>query len=321
MLKLKTKHFLTGEELSVTEYEQVLSLSSQLKAERKQGGKAAIRENCKGKTLALLFEKPSLRTRFSFTVAMQELSGFVVEINSNLRKKEEPEDTVQVIGRYAHGIMYRTFDHDIFDRMISKSSVPIINGLSDTHHPCQTLADLLTLKEKFGFLKGLKVSYLGDGNNTLHSLLLMAPFLGIDLSYACPNGFEPNSFIVKKAQARAKEGLGGKILACSTPEEAVRGANALYTDVWTSMGFETSTEEQADRESAFDGYQINEDLYALTSHQPQEALIMHCMPMLRGREIAESMADHKNSVIFDQAENRLHVQKALLLCLMGDHHS
>jgi ornithine carbamoyltransferase len=206
--------------------------------------------------------------------------------------------------------MVRTHQHSIVERMAEKSSVPLINGLSDSHHPCQILADLLTLREAFGKLEGLTLSYVGDGNNVLQSILLLAPYLGVNVSYSCPAGYEPNAFVVKKARARAKES-GGTITACRQPADAVKGANAVYTDVWTSMGFET---EQEDREKAFEGYQLNEELY---SKAAPGALIMHCMPMVRGKEIAESLVDHPNSALFRQSENRLHAQKALLVGLLG----
>ncbi len=309
MLKLKTKHFLTGEELSQSELLGLIDLAEELRAERKAG---KTRTDLSGKNITLLFEKQSLRTRVSFTVAMQELGGQVVELISSVRKKEEPEDTVQVLAGYSHGIMCRTHEHHILNRMAQKSPVPVINGLSDSHHPCQVLADIQTLKQFYGNLKGLKVAYVGDGNNMLHSMLLLMPFLGMHLSYACPPGFEPNAFILKQAKARAKEN-GGSITGTHDPVAAVKGTHAIYTDVWTSMGFEKD-EGESDREKAFEDYQLNEELY---SHASPNALIMHCMPMVRGKEISEAMADHKNAVLFRQSENRLHAQKALLLGLLS----
>ncbi len=302
----KNKHFLTGEELSRDDLRALLDLAETLKGERQEN---KLRTTMAGKNLTLLFEKQSLRTRVSFTVAMQELGGNVVELQSSNRKKEEPEDTVGVLEGYTHGLMVRTFDHQGLERMAKIAKIPIINGLSDTHHPCQALADLLTLKQKWGSFENLKVAYLGDGNNVLHSLLLLLPFLGVHFYYSCPTGYEPNSFIVKKARARAKAG-GGSITACADPKRAVSEALAVYTDVWTSMGFET---QEAQREKIFEPYQLNEELY---KHADSKALVMHCMPMVRGKEISEAMASHKNCVIFAQSENRLHAQKALLLgCL------
>lgn len=307
MLKLNTKHFLTGTELNRDELMGVIDLAESLREERKTGKR---RSEMSGKNMALVFEKPSLRTRMSFTVAVNELGGEALELVSAVRKKEEPEDTAMVISQYSHAIMVRTFEHSILERMAAKCPVPIINGLSDSHHPCQVLADLQTLKQSFGKLEGLKLAYVGDGNNMLNSILLMMPFLGVHVTYACPKGYEPNSFIVKQAKARAKEG-GGSIQGFVNPIDAVKGANAIYTDVWASMGQES---EKAEKEKAFADYQLNEELY---SHAAPNAIIMHCMPMVRGKEISEAMADHKNAVLNRQAENRLHAQKALIVGLMG----
>lgn len=307
MFQLKTKHFLTGEELTRSELLGLIDYAEQLREERRSGRLSPLLE---GKSLVMLFEKPSLRTRISFSVAMQELGGFAVDSVSASRKKEEPEDLARVLAGYCHAIMSRTHEHGGLDRLAAKSPVPVINGLSDTHHPCQVLADLLTLKQYFSSLEGLKLAYVGDGNNMLHSLLLLAPFLGVHVTYACPAGFEPNAFIVKSAKKRAKEG-GGSITAHSNPINAAKGAHALYTDVWTSMGFES---EEADREKAFEGYQLNEELY---SYAAPNAIMMHCMPMVRGKEISEGAADHPNSALFRQSENRLHAQKALLIGLLS----
>jgi ornithine carbamoyltransferase len=300
------KHFLTGEEFTQNELHELLDLAEKIRSER---GDGIVRDHLKNKNITLLFDKLSLRTRMSFTVAIQELGGQAIEIVSSERKKEEPEDTVQVLAQYSHGIMVRTFDHSIVERMAKKSPIPIINGLSDSHHPCQVLADLQTLKQYYGKLEGLKLAYVGDGNNMLHSILLLMPYLGVHVSYACPEGFEPSAFIVKNAKSRAREGQGS-ITAFKNPLEACRGAHALYTDVWASMGQE---DEELEREKAFEEFQLNADLYAVAAPQ---ALIMHCMPMVRGKEISEGMVDHELSVIFRQAENRLHAQKALILGLL-----
>jgi len=195
--------------------------------------------------------------------------------------------------------------------MLSKTTIPIVNGLSDTHHPCQIIADLLTLKENFKTLNGLTLSYIGDGNNILHSLLLLAPVLGVDVNFCCHRGFGPSISILEKANTRAVEN-GATIKPFSTPEQAVAGAHAIYTDVWTSMGFE---DETAEREEAFRGYQVNKTLH---DKADPSAVIMHCLPMVRGKEIDDEMADHPQSVLFQQSENRLHAQKALLLGLLGN---
>jgi ornithine carbamoyltransferase len=308
MPSFKTKHFLTGEELSQTELSDVLVLAETLKKERQAG---EFKKPLLNQSLAMIFEKPSLRTRMSFTVAARELGGDVIESTSQTAKKEEPEDVVRVLAGYCHGIVVRTHDHLNLERMATKSPIPIINGLSDTHHPCQALADLQTLKQVYGDLKGLELAYIGDGNNVLHSLMLLAPYLGIKLRHACPTGYSPSAFIEKRAKARMKEGQGS-ITACKTPVQAVKGAHAIYTDTWTSMGFE---KEEKEREDAFEGYQINEELY---SHAAKNAVLMHCLPMVRGKEITDAMADHVNSVLFKQSENRLHAQKALLCGLLAN---
>lgn len=299
------KHFLTGTEIPRGDLEKLLDLALLLKKER---GKP--RSDLAGKNLGLFFEKPSLRTHLSFSLAMKELGGQVVESFSLNRKKEEPEDVIRVAQGYFDAIMLRTHEHSILDRMVKKSRIPIINGLSDDHHPCQILADLLTLKEKFAKLEGRCVAYIGDGNNILHSLLLLLPYLGVSVQYACPEGYEPSAFVIKQAKRLAKEG-NATIVGTKDPKEAVRGADAIYTDVWTSMGFE---EEEEKREQAFRGYQLNAELHKLAN---PKALIMHCLPMVRGKEITEEMVEHPASVIFQQSENRLHAQKALLLTMLG----
>jgi ornithine carbamoyltransferase len=307
MLKLKTKHVLTGEELSADELSGLLDAAQALADERRQG---RTRTDLAGKCLTLLFDKPSLRTRVSFTAAMQEAGGNVIECLSSTRKSEEPEDVAKVLGGYCHAVMIRTHEHKIVERMAAASPIPIINGLSDSHHPCQVMADLLTLRQSFGSLQGLEFAYVGDGNNMLHSLLLLLPFMGVKVRYACPPGYEPSAFIVKQARKRAKEG-GGSIEACADPVQAVKGTSAVYTDVWTSMGFE---KEEKDRERAFADFQLNEALFA---HAASNAIIMHCMPMERGKEISETLANHPSTVFYRQSENRLHAQKALLLGLLG----
>jgi ornithine carbamoyltransferase len=307
MFKLKTKHCLTGAELSRGELSELLQLAESCREQRLAG---FTRDDLRFKTVALLFEKPSLRTRVSFSVAVQELGGSVIELNSSARKKENPEDTIRVLAGYCHATMVRTHAHSVLESMVSRSSIPIINGLSDTHHPCQVFADLQTLMQTFKTLKGLKLAYVGDGNNMLHSLMLLAPFLGVEVHYACPAGYEPNALIVRQSRKRARDG-GGAVIGHHDPASAVNGANAVYTDVWTSMGFE---QEETDRDRAFADYALNEQLY---SYAHPGALIMHCMPMIRDKEIAASLVDHECSALFRQSENRMHAQKALLIGLLG----
>ena len=305
--KFKSKHFLTGTELSKAELMDLLLLAESCKEQRLAGFR---RDDLRNKNVVLLFEKPSLRTRVSFTVAIQELGGSVLELDSIGRKKEDPEDTIRVLAGYCHAVMVRTHAHSILDRMVAKSPIPVINGLSDTHHPCQVLADLQTLMQRYRDLGGLKLAYVGDGNNMLHSLLLLAPILGVDVHYACPAGYEPSSLVVRQAKKRAKD-AGRQVVAHASPVEAVKSANAVYTDVWTSMGFE---QEETDRDKVFQAYQLNEELY---SHADPKSAIMHCMPMIKEKEITAALVEHENSVLFQQAENRMHAQKALLIGLLG----
>ncbi len=296
------RHCLTGEEFSPAEITALLQQAAELKAIRVKG---EFQPYLKFQQLALLFDKPSLRTRFSFTVAMRELGGDVIESLIDTRKPEEPEDQARVLAGYCHAIMVRTHEDASLQRMSQVSSIPIINGLSNLHHPCQILADLLTLKEAFNTLSGLRLSYVGDGNNVLHSLLLLAPAVGITVHYACPENRQPDPAIL----ARAKDRAPGKIQGFQTPQEAVVGANAVYTDVWISMGFENQVDE-----AHFAAFQVNEDLMQLAD---AKAVFMHCLPMVRGKEVSHSLPDSPCSVIFQQSENRLHVQKALLLKLLN----
>jgi ornithine carbamoyltransferase len=302
-LRIQAPHILTGAELSHAELHALLELARLLKGQRAEG---RSRNLLQGQQLALLFEKPSLRTRVSFTVGMQELGGNAIEINSSNTKHEEPEDTARVLAGFTHGIMARVMEHDTLERMASVSPVPIINGLSDLHHPCQIFADLLTLLETYGSLEGLELAYIGDGNNILHSLLLIAPLAGVKVRFACPKGYGPNAQILATARLKYPK----LVQVCKTPAEAVKGANAVYTDVWTSMGFEA---EAAVRDQAFAGYQLNEALY---SQVAAGALILHCLPMVRGKEISQTLPEHPCSAIFRQSENRLHAQKALLLGML-----
>ncbi len=306
MLQFKSNHFLTGEELTQRELQALIEGAEML---RKRRG-VEVNETLKGKTVALIFEKPSLRTRVSFTVGVQELGGYVMELLSSQRKSEDPEDTIRVLQGMVHGVMLRTFEHETLERMVSKATIPVINGLSDSHHPCQAIADLLTMYQRHGKLKGLTCTYIGDGNNVLHSLLLLAPFVGVNVNYACPKGYQPDPAIVERAQARAARG-GAKITAFESASDAAKGAHALYTDVWTSMGQE---KENAVRLKAFKDYQLNAKLLAKAD---PSCIIMHCLPMVKGQEITEDMVEHPRSALFQQAENRLHAQKALMIGLFN----
>ncbi|NUM59642.1 MAG: ornithine carbamoyltransferase [Bdellovibrionaceae bacterium] len=303
MFKIKSPFFLTGEELSHQELTDLIENSLELKKNRFQHQSI---KPLSEQTVALVFDKPSLRTRLSFTVGVQELGGHIIELTSSAKKNEDPEDTIRVMQGMVCGLMWRTFAHSNLERMLPYAKIPIINGLSDLHHPCQALADLMTLKEKFGQLKGLKLCYLGDGNNVLHSLLLLLPFMGVDVHYCCPDGYLPHPEILQRAHLRASK-VGAKINFFTSAKEAVKNTDAIYTDVWTSMGNEANARQ---RSHHFIDLQLNAELYQLAKSC---TLIMHCLPMNKGQEITEEMANHRNSALFIQAENRLHAQKALML--------
>lgn len=294
-MRLNSKHLLTGAELSAVDINYLLDLASELKIQRYSYSRVLYQKH-----LALMFDKPSLRTRMSFTLAMRELGGDVIESVSNDRKMEDPEDQMRVLQGYCDAVMVRTHADETLSKMQSVATIPLINGLSEFYHPCQSLADLMTLKEKFSKLEGLTLAYLGDGNNVLHSLLLMAPKVGLRVNYCCPEKYLPDAEILQHAISQSAPGF---INAFQHPIEAVENCDAVYTDVWTSMGFEPRDLE------AFDGYQVNE---TLMSHANIDAVFMHCMPMNRGEEVSANLPDQNCSVIFQQSENRLHVQKALL---------
>lgn len=294
------KHILTGEELTPTQVLQLIDVANKLKKNRGQPNTSLA-----GKHLALMFDKLSLRTRVSFTVGMRELGGEVVETIQSTRKPEPPEDHAQVLSGYCHAIMIRSHSDENMQKMAAVSKIPIINGLSDNHHPCQIFSDLLTLAENFGSLQGLTLTYIGDGNNMLHSLLLLAPQVGVNIHYCCPAQRQPAAAIVAASLAKTKTPHSGQIKSFATPAAAVANADAVYTDVWTSMGFEGQCEEHL-----FAGYQVNE---ALMAQAKQQTIFMHCLPMERGKEVSASLANAPCSVIYQQSENRMHMQKALLL--------
>ncbi|MBA2653852.1 MAG: ornithine carbamoyltransferase [Gammaproteobacteria bacterium] len=298
-MKLQSKHLLTGGELDNKELIYLLELANELKTNRYSYSTVLHQKH-----LALMFDKHSLRTRISFTLAMRELGGDIVESQNNNRKQEEPEDQMRVLQGYCDAVMIRTHADETINRMQTVASVPLINGLSNFYHPCQALADLMTLQEKFHQLKGLKIAFVGDGNNVLHSLLLMAPKLGVEVHYSCPVNYGPDPEILQEAHKNVGR---GSITSFNNPMSAVKNCHAVYTDVWTSMGFEERNIE------SFEGFQVDEVLMA---HAEPEALFMHCMPMNRGQEVSLTLPDQPCSVIFQQSENRLHVQKALLYQLL-----
>lgn len=267
----------------------------------------------KGRSLALLFEKPSLRTRVSFEVAMQQLGGQALYLSPaevGLGQREPVADVARVLSRYVNAIAARTFRHETVEELARWANVPVINALSDGEHPCQALADLLTIYEKKGRWRGLVLSFVGDGNNVARSLMLACALVGMDFRIASPQGYRISTALVDKAEGLAAAS-GAAIDCVQSPQEAVRGADVVYTDVWTSMGQE---EKQAERRRAFGGYQVNVELLALAS---PEAIVMHDLPAHRGEEIADEVIEGPQSVVFDQAENRLHAQKAILALILG----
>jgi ornithine carbamoyltransferase len=300
---MKINHIITGKELLPN---QILSLFED--AYLYKNNPCYNHNVLKNKHLALFFDKPSLRTRMSFTIAMQSLGGSVIESNDHTRKKENPADQARVLNGYCQAVMIRTHAHDYLQQFKEYSKIPIINGLSDDHHPCQILADLFTLKNHFHNLADLTLTYIGDGNNILHSLLLLAPQLGIHLRYCCPSSRQPKSEVLIKSLERCAK---GSIQSFSDPVAAVKNTNVVYTDVWTSMGFESQSNDYI-----FDGFQVNEQLM---QHADLNSVLMHCLPMERGKEVSHTLPDSHYSIIFEQSENRLHFQKALLVfCMTGD---
>jgi len=267
----------------------------------------------KGKTLALLFEKPSLRTRVSFDVAMHQLGGHAVYLSPaevGLGEREPVADVARVLSRYVDAIAARTFKHETVEELARWADVPVINALSDGEHPCQALADLLTIYEKKGRWRGLVLSFVGDGNNVARSLMLGSALAGMDFRIASPQGYGISADLVDKAKNLAAAS-GAAVVCVESPQEAVSGADVVYTDVWASMGQER---EQAERQRAFSGYQVNAELLALAS---PDAIVMHDLPAHRGEEIADEVIEGPQSAIFDQAENRLHAQKAVLSLILG----
>ena len=308
---LRARDLLDFSDYSPGELDALLKLAIVLKEAQRTG---FIHNLLTGKTLGMIFEKASTRTRISFEVGMLQLGGHALFLPSNttqMGRGEPISDTAQVLSRYLDGIMIRTFSHQIAQELATHATVPVINGLTDEHHPCQVLADAMTILEHKGTLEGVTVAYIGDGNNMAHSWLQLAPKLGMNIRVASPQGFLPMPEIVEEAKHSARA-AGTQVLVTTDPVRAVEGANVVYTDVWASMGDESEAEA---RKKLFADYQINE---ALTAHADQEYLFMHCLPAHRGEEVAPEVIDGPHSVIFDEAENRLHAQKAVLAALMAD---
>ena len=303
-------NFLTIFDLDKDGINALIDRASELK-ERHKSGIPYHPLRCK--TLGLIFEKASTRTRVSFETAMYQLGGnaiFISQRDSQIGRGEPIKDTARVMSRYVDAVLIRTFGHEIIEEFADFSTVPVINGLTDEHHPCQVMADLLTIKEKKGTIEGLKIAWIGDGNNMANSWMEAASRLGFELRLACPEGYRPSKEMLKRVGATRKNST---IYIVDTVAEAVSGADVLNTDVWASMGQE---EEGAARGESFKGFQINK---ALLKKAAAGAIVLHCLPAHRGEEITEEVMEGKNSAIFDQAENRLHIQKAILeKLLVGD---
>jgi ornithine carbamoyltransferase len=298
------KDFLKISDLTKIEFEALLKRAMDLKS----GSDASL---CPliGKNIGLFFEKPSTRTRLSFEAGVYQLGGNAICMTPDelqLGRGETIADTARTISRYLNAVMMRTFSHATLEAVAKDSSIPVINGLSDLHHPCQALADVMTLLEKKGRLEGLKVAFIGDGNNVCNSLIEAAAILGFNLTIACPEGFEPHTDILENARASAK----GEIVVLRELKEAAGMADAIYTDVWVSMGQEKESEQKMKK---FREYQVNAKLLACAK---KDVIVLHCLPAHRGEEITDEVMDGPHSVVFDQAENRLHTQKALLEMLV-----
>jgi len=308
-IDMKGKNLVSINDLSREEVSQILETAEIIKLRHYSNEEQPL---LKGKVLGMIFQKPSLRTRVSFETGMIQLGGQAIYLGPDdikLGQREATKDIAQVLSRYVSGIMARTFSHEIMLELARYSSVPVINGLSNLLHPCQVLGDLLTVKEKKGRLSNLKLAYVGDGNNVAHSLLFGAVKVGMDIVLVVPPGYEPKEEIVNLAREDAKK-IGSRIEIIQDPKEAVDGADVIYTDVWTSMGFEKESEIRKD---VFKPYQINQDL---VNKAKDDVIILHCLPAHRGEEITDEVIDGPHSVVIDQAENRLHAQKGVLALLL-----
>ena len=305
---MKKKDFISIKDWSAAELQQLLVAAFAVKEHPSK-----YRRKLAGKALAMIFEKPSLRTRVSFDVGIHQLGGFSVNLSQAeiiLGKRETVRDVARNLERMVQGIMIRTFSHENVEKMAEAVRIPVINGLTDFSHPCQALADYMTILEAKGSLKGVKIAYIGDGNNVAHSLIYGAARFGTHLAVACPEGYAPDSSVVEWARENAAE-TGCRLEILQDPSTAAEGADVIYTDVWASMGLESEAEE---RKRIFRSYQVNE---SVTGRAKPDYLFMHCLPAHRGEEVTDSVIDSAHSIVFQQAENRLHAQKAILLALMG----
>ncbi len=301
------KHFLALHDFTQAQLLAMLTLARELKDKQKKG---VPHRRLEGKSVALIFEKSSTRTRVSFEVGVWQLGGqplFISSATSQMGRGEPIKDTARTLSRYCDGVMIRTYGQEILDEFARYSSVPVNNGLTDQFHPCQIMADLMTVIEHKGSYEGLTFAWIGDGNNMANTWIEAAAIFGFELRLACPTGYEPDRKVWEWAQARSK----GKITITEDPEEAVRGADVVNTDVWASMGQEA---EQQARQRAFAGYCLDE---ALLAQAKPDCVVLHCLPAHRGEEISEGVIEGPRSVVWDEAENRLHIQKAIMATLMG----
>jgi ornithine carbamoyltransferase len=294
------RNLLSDMDLSVEALTHLLGLAEQIKRTP-----ARFSKSLAGRYLSLLFEKPSLRTRLTFELAIKQLGGDAVNYAGPIGEREPIKDVTRNLERWTQCIVARVFAQSTIEELAKWSHVPVINALSDRYHPCQILADMLTLQERFGRLDGIKLAFVGDGNNVANSLMLTAGRLGVEVAVATPAGYQPDAGIVSQAAEM------GSVTVTEDPAEALAGADAVYTDVWTSMGQEA---ESAERQRAFAPYQVNESLLALAK---SDAIFLHCLPAKRGEEVTDEVMESPRSAVFDQAENRLHAQKALLVMLLG----
>ena len=307
---MKKKDLLTVHDLTREEIGLLLERSAWLKKAQREG---TVHHPLRGRSLGMIFEKSSTRTRVSFEVGMYQLGGQALFLSPNdlqMGRGEPIADTARTLSRYLDGIMIRTFSQKMVEELARHATIPVINGLTDLHHPCQALADLFTIQERRTRLAGLRFAYIGDGNNMAHSLIEACVAAGMHVALACPAGYEPDAAIMREAKQTAAA-TGAELALTGDPRRAAKDADIVYTDVWASMGQE---QEHALRVKAFAGYQVDEKLMKLAS---PEALVMHCLPAHRGEEIAAAVIDGPRSVVFDQAENRLHVQKAVMEALMA----
>ena len=306
---MKQQHLVSLTTYSRADIHEIFDLAARMKADP-----AAFRDALRGKSLAMIFEKPSTRTRVSFEVGMFQLGGHALNLNASdiqLRRGESVADTARVLSRFVDGIMARVFSHEDLVEMSRHATVPVINGLSDLLHPVQAVADFFTLRERRGGLDGAKMAYVGDGNNVCHALMIAAVKLGVAFAAASPKGYEPNQLVVKSATREAQKLGAPAPVVTNDPMTAVEGADAVYTDVWTSMGQEKESEA---RVKAFQGYMVTGAMMAAAK---PDSIFLHCLPAHRGEEVAADVMDGPRSLVFEQAGNRLHVQKAIMALLMG----